>query len=301
MKKRELYNKVLLPDFTTKKLLLMLNWTITLTFLLVLEVSANSYSQNVKVNLDFQNVKFKRAFSILEQKGNIRLLYSEENLPSDKSITLSVKDTPVMDVLGMILKDTELNFRVLDNGLVVISPQNNEVKDIVVTGVVRDVSGETLPGVSIKLKGTTIGATTDMNGKYTINVPDNVSVLVFTYIGFNTQEVSINGRSTVNVTLQAANTALNEVVVTALGMSKEKKSLGFSVTEVKGSELAATQQLNPVNTLMGKVAGVQIDQSASEPFGNSRIVIRGNSTLSQNNQPIFVIDGVIVDNESVAG
>jgi hypothetical protein len=100
MKKRELYNKVLLPDFTTKKLLLMLNWTITLTFLLVLEVSANSYSQNVKVNLDFQNVKFKRAFSILEQKGNIRLLYSEENLPSDKSITLSVKDTPVMDVLG---------------------------------------------------------------------------------------------------------------------------------------------------------------------------------------------------------
>ena len=165
MKKRELYNKVLLPDFTTKNLLLMLNWTITLTFLLVLEVSANSYSQNVKVNLDFQNVKFKRAFSILEQKGNIRLLYSEENLPSDKSITLSVKDTPVMDVLGMILKDTELKFRVLDNGLVVISPQSNEEKDVVVTGIVTDVNGETLPGVSIKLKGTTIGATTDMNGK----------------------------------------------------------------------------------------------------------------------------------------
>lgn len=301
MKKRELNNKVLLPDFTTQKLLLMLNWTIILTFLLVLEVSANSYSQNVKVDLDFQNVKFKRAFSILEQKGNIRLLYSEESLPADRSITLAVKNTPVMDALGMILKDTELKFRVLENGLVVISPQDNEIKDIVVKGVVTDSRGETLPGVSIKLKGTSVGATTDVNGKYSINVPDNVTVLVFTYIGFNTQEVAINGRNTLNVQLEVSNSSLNEVVVTALGMSKEKKSLGFSVTEVKGSDLAATQQLNPVNSLMGKVAGVQIDQSASGPFGNSRIVIRGNSTLSQNNQPIFVIDGVIVDNESVAG
>jgi hypothetical protein len=84
--------------------------------------------------------------------------------------------------LGMILKDTELKFRVLDNGLVVISPQSNEVKDIVVTGVVRDASGETLPGVSIKLKGTSTGATTDMNGKYTINVPDNVTVSLYSLI-----------------------------------------------------------------------------------------------------------------------
>ncbi|MFA5244856.1 MAG: STN and carboxypeptidase regulatory-like domain-containing protein, partial [Pedobacter sp.] len=161
MKKLELLCKtVLLPDFTKKTFLLMLNWTITLTFLLVLEVSANSYSQNVKVDLELQNVKYKRAFSILEQKGNIRLLYSEENLPEHKSITLSVKDTPVMDVLGMILKDTQLGFRVLDNGLVVISPQGIEAKDVIITGVVSDAKGETLPGVSIKLKGTTIGATT---------------------------------------------------------------------------------------------------------------------------------------------
>jgi len=260
MKKRELYNKVLLPEFSNKKLLLMLNWTITLTFFFVLKVSASSYSQNLKVDLDFQNVKFKRALSIIEQKGNIRLLYSEQNLPTDRSITLSVKDTPVMDALGMILKDTKLGFRVLENGLVVISPQNSDVKDIKVSGTVTDAKGETLPGVSIKLKGTSIGVTSDLNGKYSINVPDNVSTLVFTYIGYVTQEVAINGRSLVNVQLAAANTALNEVVVTALGMSKEKKSLGFSVTEVKGSDLAATQQLNPVNSLMGKVAGVEIQE-----------------------------------------
>ena len=182
MKKRELYNKVLLPKFSTKKLLLMLNWTITLTFLLVLEATASSYAQNLKVDLDFQNVKFKRALSIIEQKGNIRLLYSEQNLPKDKTITLSVKDTPVMDALGMILKDTNLGFRVLENGLVVISPQKSEVKDIKVSGTITDSKGETLPGVSIKIKGTAIGATTDLEGRYTINVPDDISVLVFTYI-----------------------------------------------------------------------------------------------------------------------
>jgi hypothetical protein len=185
MKKKELYYKVLFPEISYQKLLLMLNWTILLTFFLVMKVSANSYSQNVKVDLDVHDVKFK---------GNIRLLYSEENLPEGKYVTLSVKDTPVMDVLGMILKDTDLKFRIMENGLVVISPQNTEIKDIAVRGQVTDTNGESLPGVSVKIKGTAIGTSTDIDGRYSLSVPEN-SVLVFTYIGFLTQEIAVSGQT----------------------------------------------------------------------------------------------------------
>ena len=291
MKKRELYNKVLLPDFSTKTLLLMLNWTITLTFLLVLEVSANSYSQNVKVNLDFQNVKFKRALTILEQKGNIRLLYSEENLPADKFITLSVKDTPVMDVLGMILKDTELKFRELENGLVVISPQNNELKDIVVKGQVTDSKGETLPGVSIKLKGTSIGATTDMNGNYSINVPEN-AILIFSYIGYLTKEIPINDQTSLNVILEMLSTSIKEIVVTALGIKRDVKSLTYSTQNVSTKELTEARELNVVNSLQGKVAGLSVNSSGTGVGAESRVVLRGNRSISGDSQPLYIIDGV---------
>lgn len=291
MKKNELCKKVLFPEFSNKKLLLMLNWTIILTFLLVLEVSANSYSQNVKVDLNFNDVKLKRAFSILEQKGNIRLLYSEEYLPAGKYVTLSVKDTPILDVLGMILKDTELGFRVLENGLVVISPQNKEIKDIIVRGQVTDAKGETLPGVSIKLKGTTIGATTDMDGKYTINAADNNSVLVFTYIGYVTQEVSVNNQTTINVKLEAADTALDEVVVVGYGTQK-RTSVTAAVSSINGAEIASVPVANMSNALGGRLPGLIVRQNTGEPGRDgSNIFIRGVSTTGSS-QPLLVVDGI---------
>jgi hypothetical protein len=213
MKKKELYYKVLFPEISQKTLLLMLNWTIILTFLLVLKVSANGYSQNVRVDVDMHDVKFKKAFSILEQKGNIRLLYSEESLPEGKFVTLSVKDTPVMDVLGMVLKNTQLKFRVMDNGLVVISPQGKDVKDIVIRGQVTDITGETLPGVSVKIKGTAIGTSTDVDGRYSLSVPEN-STLVFTYIGFISQEVVVNGQTTLDVRMQTGRSGRNRIGIT---------------------------------------------------------------------------------------
>lgn len=290
MKKKELLKKVLHPVFSNKKLVLMLNWTIILTFLFVLNVSANSYSQNVKVDLDFNDLKFKKAFSILEQKGNIRILYSEDNLPKGRYVTLSVRDTPVMDVLGMILKDTHLKFRVLENGLVVISPQNNEIKDIVVRGQVTDAKKETLPGVSVKLKGTTIGAITDLEGRYTINVPDNNSILVFTYIGYVTQEVSVNNQTTINVTLEALDTALDEVVVVGYG-TQRKKDLTGSVSSINAKDVGERRTVQISEALQGTMSGVTVTRSSGAPGSGSSILIRGITTIGTN-APLFIVDGV---------
>jgi len=173
-------------------------------------------------------------------------------------------------------------------------------QNIKVSGKVTSPNKEPIPGVSILLKGTQKGAITDALGIYTINVPGN-GVLIFNAIGFLRQEVPVNNQTVINVTVTEDNKQLGEVVVTALGITKAKKSLGYSATEIKGADLAVTNEVNPVNALQGKVAGVQIDQGAGGLFGNSKIVIRGNSTLRNNNQPIFVIDGVIVENNTFGG
>ncbi|CAL1518668.1 SusC/RagA family TonB-linked outer membrane protein [Chitinophaga sp. MM2321] len=173
-------------------------------------------------------------------------------------------------------------------------------QNIKISGRVTSPANEPIPGVSVLLKGTKAGAITDGDGIFTINAPGN-GTLIFNAIGFIRKEVPINNQATINVTFAEDNKQLGEVVVTALGVTKAKKSLGYSVTEVKGSELAITNEISPVNALQGKVAGVQIDQGAGGLFGSTKIVIRGNSTLGNNNQPIFVIDGVIIENNTFSG
>lgn len=172
----------------------------------------------------------------------------------------------------------------------------NTMLDIPVKGQVSDTRGESLPGVSIKLKGTNIGATTDTDGRYSINVPDKNSVLVFTYIGYITQEQKVNDRTTLNVQLEAANTALTEVVVTAFGLSRQKKALAYSVTEVKGEEFTQARENNVANAFSGKIAGVNVTGMSSGPGGSSRVIIRGNGSLSGNNQPLYVVNGMPMSN-----
>lgn len=165
-----------------------------------------------------------------------------------------------------------------------------------VSGTVKDNTGELLPGVSILVKGTTQGVVTDMNGSYNIRVPDNQSVLVFSFVGMETQEVNVNGRSVVDVTLNSTSIGMDEVVVTALGISREKKSLGYSVGEVSGEDLQRVAQDNVLNSLSGKVPGMTINQTGIAGSTVS-VVIRGANSLTTDNQPLFVIDGVPVANK----
>lgn len=297
MKKKELCDKVLFPLISQKKLLLMFNWTIIFTFLIVLKVSANGYSQNVRVDVDIRDVKFKKAFSILEQKGNIRLLYSEENLPEGKYVTVNVKDTPIMDVLGMILKDTDLKYKIMENGLVVISPQSKEIQDIVIRGQITDAKGETLPGVSVKIKGTAIGTSTDADGRYSLNVPEN-STLVFTYIGFITKEVAVNNQTSLNVVLESDSKALDEVVVIGYGSQKRSEITG-SISTVSGKDIATVTSGGIQEALQGRAAGVNITPTSGQPGGALDMNIRGVATFGNGN-PLFVIDGVPVLSEGTS-
>ena len=167
-------------------------------------------------------------------------------------------------------------------------------QDRTVTGKVTAEDGSVLPGVNIAIKGTTRGTSTDGEGAYSIAVSPNTT-LVYSFIGFESVERPVGNQSVIDVSLPTDVNQLNEVVVTALGVSREKKSLGYAVQEIKGEEVSTVKQQNFVNSLSGKISGVQIKQNNSFG-GSSNILIRGSNSLAGNNQPLFVVDGVPISN-----
>jgi len=217
-----------------------------------------------------KNAHFRKTFQVIKISlflffMSVFQLFAVNNYAQNKKMTLSEEKATIADVLQV----------------------NQEQK--VITGTVSDEEGNPLPGVNIIIKGTTQGTVTDANGKYTLSAPTNAT-LVFSFVGYKTQEISISGKTIVNVTLEQETIGLSEVVVTALGISREKKTLGYSVQDVGNEELAEVKPLNVVNALSGKVAGVQITNATGAVGGASRIVIRGESSFT-NSQPLWVVDG----------
>jgi len=167
-----------------------------------------------------------------------------------------------------------------------------------VTGTVKDEKGNPVAGATYHVKGTNVSGATDDNGNFSINVNGANTVLEFTSVNFNAKEVAVGQNNALNITLESKAGSLNEVVVTALGIQKQKKSLGYAVQEVKGQTLVEARELNLVNDLSGKVSGLQVVRSGNGPGGSSQIVLRGNNSLTGTSQPLIVVDGVPMDNST---
>lgn len=161
--------------------------------------------------------------------------------------------------------------------------------------VTSSADGTALPGLSIIVKGTTTGTVTNFDGKYNIEVSGNDAVLVFSFIGFKTQEIAVQGKRVIDVVMEQSVEALGEVVVTALGIKREEKSLGFSVGQVSGDELTRVAQENVLNSMAGKVSGVTINSTGGTGSTVS-MVIRGATSMTTDNQPLFVVDGIPMSN-----
>jgi TonB-dependent SusC/RagA subfamily outer membrane receptor len=172
--------------------------------------------------------------------------------------------------------------------------QNLIAQEQTVTGTVTDSeNGMPLPGVTVLEKGTSNGTSTDFDGNYSLEVPEDAT-LVFSMVGFMRQEVPVNGKALVNLELSPDTEALDEVVVTSLGLTREKKSLGYAVTELDSEEVNTVKDYNVASSLVGKVAGLVVNQSSGVGSG-SRVTIRGNNTLTGNNQALVVVDGIPID------
>jgi len=171
--------------------------------------------------------------------------------------------------------------------------QNREV-----SGVVTDAeNGTPIPGVTVAVKGTSIGTITDASGAFTIDIPENADALVFTFVGMSPREVLIGNQSQVNVSMEADLLEIDEVVVTAMGIRKEKKALGYSVQEIDETQISAAKNMDVSKSLQGKIAGVNVKQSSGMPGATSHITIRGNVSLTGSNQPLYVVDGMPIASE----
>ena len=168
-----------------------------------------------------------------------------------------------------------------------------------VSGKVTDEeSGEPLEGVAVVVQGTTIGILTDDQGNYRLDVPADGSMLEFNFIGKLKQEIAISGRSTIDVKMPDDIYQVEEVVVTAIGIERGKKSLGYAVQEVDGDEILGSQEVNLMSALSGKVAGLQVNTSNGNPGAGSYILLRGSTSFRDINQPLIVVDGIPVDNST---
>jgi len=177
-------------------------------------------------------------------------------------------------------------------GLQVLMAQTKEISGTVTSAD----DGGLIPGVSVSVKGTTLGTITDMDGAFRLKVPQDAKILTFSFVGMASQDVAIGTQTTFKVKLAAENISVDEVVVTALGISREKKSLGYASQEVKGDNISAVKSSNFMNSLSGKVAGVQIKKNTNMG-GSTNVVMRGSKSLTGNNQVLYVIDGVPINNE----
>lgn len=266
-----------------------------LTFLLVLvatlQVSANVNGQG-KVSLKLDHVEISKALNSIEKQGTYRFLYNSRLNDISNKVSINVSDSEIKDVLNRLFIGTELTYKILENNLIVVLANNLVKQDIKVTGKVTGDAGDPLANVSITVKGTSRGTTTDNTGTFTLLVPED-GILVISNIGYITQEVAVNSQPVINVKLARSNIQLDQVVVIGYGTQRKLDVTG-SVGQIKGAEISKQASPNPISGLQGKVAGVQITNTGA-PGATPNIRIRGLGTYSSKADPLFVVDGVWVN------
>jgi hypothetical protein len=206
----------ILPGFGRDPLFLKFVRIMKLSFAIILltclHVAAGGFSQN-RISVDFQSTQLKRALSLIEKKSNFRFLYNESLVTNAPRITLTMVNAEVTDILKRVLTNTGLSFQLMANNLVILKTGITVMQDVRVSGRVTSTTGEPIAGASVLVKNTSIGATTDGAGNYALTVPDS-AILVFSSLGFETIEVPVNGRATIDISLKAADAAsLQQVVV----------------------------------------------------------------------------------------
>lgn len=265
---------------------------ITMIFLLtgVLQVSATVYSQNTKISFDLKDISVKEVLNEIERTTEFRFFYNENFTDLDRTVTIEANENRVEEILNDLLASSEVTFKVLENNLIVITPKIL-MQQIRVTGMVTDASnGEPLPGVTVQVQGTMTGAISQADGSYSVNVSEGSNTLVFSFVGYTTQEIAIGGRSVINVAMVEEITALEEVVVVGYG-TQTKRSVTGAIQTINSEELADIPVTSATQTLQGKVAGVQINQTTGRPGEGMAVRIRGAGSISAGSEPLYVIDG----------
>ena len=273
------------------KFLLLMKIAFAITFLACLRVSAAGYSQDTRLTLNLKQAPITKLLKIIEKRSDLKFVYSNDYFPGKLLVDVHVKDAPVKEILSDALKNTGFTFKKIDNDLVVIVPESKAdlLKDI--HGKVTASNGDPLEGVTVSVAGGNAHDVTDAGGRYSINVTGNEEILIFSYVGYTTRRVTVGDRNEVNVVMTKDVTDLGEVVVVGYG-TQTKKAVTGSVVSIGQDKFKDRSFSNVMQSLAGQVAGVNITQSQGAPGVSPVIRIRGINSITAGTNPLFVVDGV---------
>jgi TonB-dependent starch-binding outer membrane protein SusC len=279
-----------------KKSLLVMKISFVLLTACILQINASVYSQNKKFDLSINNLSLKDVLKEIENKSEFRFFFSDNLMLLDKNVQLNVKDMNVEQILDKLLTGSEYSYKVMDNNLVIIAPNYVVNKQVMkIAGTVTDAdTGEPLPGVSIIVEGTTLGTISDEKGKYSLEVPSADAVLLFTFIGYNSERVKVGNQTSVDVRMTPDIKNLEEIVVIGYGTAK-KSDLTGAVMSANIKDFEKSPNTNLFQSLQGTVPGLNIGQVTSAGATPS-ISIRGANTISGSTGVLIVLDGIIYNN-----
>lgn len=256
-------------------------------------ISLFSYAQHQQVRLTGSNVTLKTAFKQIEQQTKLFVDYNTQEVNDSRVLTKLPKNSNVKEVMEQLLEGSGCSIT-FSNGHIIINKQARTVSSTKnISGVVKDETGEPVIGANVVVKGTTNGTVTDMNGRYSLEVPEG-GVLQISYIGYNTQEVKVGSGDVVNVSLREDSEALDEVVVIGYGTVK-KSDLTGAVGSVQMKDVSQVGITSADRALQGQIAGVQVNARTGQPGESMMIRVRGSNSLAGGNEPLYVIDGMPVE------
>ena len=294
MKKNRNWNSVYLPQ-GFKPLLLAMKLTILLTLLLSVNVSASVYSQTSKLDLNINNLAVRDVLKIVESKTSYRFFYSDDFNALDKTVSCDLHQASLETILQNVLHNTQATYTKLENNVIVISPFSAQQQNKL-TGTVTDAStNEPIVGAIVSVEGTTIGVQTDVNGHFSLNLPKSNVVIKVAFMGYLSEKVTLKGQTKIDIKLTSDVKRLDEVVVVGYGTVR-KRDLTGTVSSMKTEELVKSPAGNVMESVQGKISGVDIIRSSGAAGAGISITVRGNRSINAGNDPLYIVDGIQYSN-----
>ena len=266
--------------------------TIIICCLFILQTTAFAQS-NIRITIKNAEITLQKALSEVERQSKLSVAYNQSQLSDKRQLSLNIVNQPLETALKTILKGTGFSYKLTDKYIMIVPEKKETTSQTTKTvkGKIVDEKGEPLIGVNVAVEGTNTGTITDLDGNFSMSALSN-STLKVSYIGYATQLIPVSGKDFYSITMRPDNEVLDEVVVTALGIKREVKSLTYNVQEMKAADLTTVKDASFMNSLAGKIAGVTINQSASGIGGSTRVVMRGLKSITNDNNALYVIDGI---------
>lgn len=266
---------------------------LSITAITTFATQAAAQNNPQEIRLDFNDAALSQVLKSIETQSRYTFFYNND-IDVTQSVSAHIASSDINSVVTAVLKGTDIAHRITDNRVVLFVGGGDAADDQErsISGKVTDAAGLPLVGVTVLVTGTNFAAVTDVNGGYTVRVPGSGAEIVYSYIGYQSQQRIVGSQTVINLALQESTAEIGAVVVTALGIKRDQKSLTYNVQQIAGDDISIVKDVSVVNSLVGKVAGVRINQSSSGTGGSTRVVMRGAKSLFGDNNVLYVLNGI---------